>query len=83
MLDQHGQSRMGVMPVARAACPECGREIDLEQHVKKGDWITCPYCKVVDIEVISLDPPLLDWAYEGPELAGFPWPWRGGPGWRR
>ena len=59
-----------------AVCPECGRAITLVQSVQKGDWVSCPHCKAGDIEVISLDPPLLDWAYDGPEVAGCPRPWR-------
>jgi lysine biosynthesis protein LysW len=64
------------MAIARAACPECGRKINLKPDVKKGDWVACPHCKAADIEVISLDPPLLNWAYEEPEIAGYPQPWR-------
>ena len=69
------------MTMAKAACPECGRMIDLGSGVKKGDWISCPYCQAADIEVIGLNPPLLDWAYEEPTVAACPPPWR--RSWRR
>ncbi len=54
------------MSVAKATCPNCGHKIHLDRHVKRGDWIDCSHCKAADIEVISLDPPMLDWAYEEP-----------------
>jgi lysine biosynthesis protein LysW len=66
------------MSVPKVACPECGRGIDLAPPITKGDWLACPYCHAADIEVISLDPPMLNWAYEGPEIAGYPRRWRGG-----
>jgi lysine biosynthesis protein LysW len=67
----------------KAICPNCGHEINLEQNVKERDWIACPHCQAADIEVVSLDPPLLDWAYEGPEIAGYPRYWASGTEWRR
>jgi hypothetical protein len=60
----------------KAARPECERAITLVQSVQKGDWVTRPHCEAGDMEVLGLDPPLLDWAYDGPEIAGCPRPWR-------
>jgi lysine biosynthesis protein LysW len=61
---------MAEMTEVKAKCPECGKKIVLDRHVKRGDWINCPHCQAGDLEVVSLNPPLLDWAYEGPELVG-------------
>ena len=70
------------MAGAKAICPNCGHKINLEQKVKEGTWIACPHCRAADIEVVSLDPPLLDWAYEGPEIAGWTRFWQPHPRWR-
>jgi len=60
------------MAVAKALCPGCRRKIELEPQVERGEWVSCPYCWA-DLEVISLNPPVLDWAYdEEAEVAGFP-----------
>jgi lysine biosynthesis protein LysW len=60
------------MAVAKVVCPGCRRKIELEPHVERGEWVSCPHCWA-DLEVISLNPPVLDWAYdEGAEVAGFP-----------
>lgn len=59
----------------KAACPECEQKIVLNPGVNKGDWINCPHCQAADIEVIGLEPPLLDWAYEEPIV--------GSPFWKR
>lgn len=47
------------------ACPDCGQKIDLGSQPKLGQEVTCPYCEA-DLEVISLDPLELDWAYIEP-----------------
>ena len=65
------------MAESRAVCPGCKRTVDLESQIGKGDWVTCPQCEA-DLEVVCLDPPLLDWAYEGPEIAGSTWIWAAG-----
>jgi lysine biosynthesis protein LysW len=58
--------------MARAVCPVCRRKIELEPQVEKGEWVSCPHCWA-DLEVVSLNPPLLDWTYdEGAPVAGFP-----------
>lgn len=45
-----------------ALCPDCERQIDLGSHPKKGQLMTCPHCQT-ELEVISLNPLELDWAY--------------------
>jgi len=67
------------MAGSRTVCPGCKRKVDLEPQIRKGDWVTCPYCEA-DLEVMSQDPPLLDWAYEGSEIAGSTWIWAAGAG---
>jgi alpha-aminoadipate carrier protein LysW len=61
--------RKGVSSMAATAvfapCPDCGEEIELWSQVKVGEELTCPYCEA-ELEVISLDPVELDWAYVPP-----------------
>lgn len=60
------------MAVAKAVCPGCRRKIELEPKVERGEWVSCPHCWA-DLEIIGLNPPMLDWAYdEGAEVVGFP-----------
>ena len=60
------------MAVARALCPGCRRKVELELQTEEGEGVSCPHCWA-DLEVISLNSPVLDWAYEeGAEVAGFP-----------
>jgi alpha-aminoadipate carrier protein LysW len=49
-----------------AFCPDCGHGIKLDSRTKEGQQVMCPNCDA-DLEVISLDPPELDWAYFEPE----------------
>jgi lysine biosynthesis protein LysW len=70
------------MTVARAVCPGCRRKIELEPQIERGEWVTCPHCQA-DLEVSSLNPPLLDWAYDGPEIAGNTWMWSLGTKWAK
>jgi lysine biosynthesis protein LysW len=67
------------MAVAKTLCPRCRRKIELEQ-VERGEWVSCPYCWA-DLEVISLNPPVLDWAYDGPEVGSYLRIWIRPPRW--
>jgi len=49
-----------------AWCPNCGNPIALDKGVKLGAHIECPECGTL-LEVISLKPPELDYAFEGEE----------------
>ena len=44
---------------ARAICPECRAKIRLGPETEEGQSVYCPYCGT-DLEVISLDPAVLD-----------------------
>ena len=46
-----------------AICPDCGERIALKRNIRIGSEIICPHCDAV-LEVVSTDPPELDWAYE-------------------
>ena len=48
------------MPVS--TCLDCGRSIDLWLKPKEGQVVTCSMCDA-DLEVVSVDPLELDWAY--------------------
>ncbi len=48
--------------MAVATCPDCGNEINLGAKPKEGQPVTCPECGA-DLEIISLEPLELDWAY--------------------
>lgn len=45
-----------------AFCVCCDKAVILGSNVSKGQTTTCPDCSTL-LEVISLDPPELDWAY--------------------
>ena len=47
--------------VARATCPECQTRIELESGTEEGHSIYCQCCGT-DLEVICLEPAVLDWA---------------------
>jgi lysine biosynthesis protein LysW len=47
--------------VAKAFCPGCRLSMELDRHIQAGDWVNCPRCEA-DLEVISLNPLVLDWA---------------------
>jgi alpha-aminoadipate carrier protein LysW len=51
--------------MATVSCPDCGQKISLVR-AWEGQLITCSNCNA-ELEVISLDPPELDWAYVEPE----------------
>ena len=44
--------------------PECRGRIDLKSLVKEGWVLTCPHCDS-ELEVISVDPLVLDWVEGG------------------
>ncbi|MDD3827779.1 MAG: lysine biosynthesis protein LysW [Anaerolineae bacterium] len=46
-----------------AYCPDCDGKIVLPPDVKLSQKLTCPHCEA-ELEVISLDPVELDWAYD-------------------
>jgi lysine biosynthesis protein LysW len=46
-----------------ALCPECEELIELPTRAKKGLQIECPACNA-QVEVISLKPPELDYAFD-------------------
>ena len=43
------------------SCPECVAEIALEEDVEQGEIIVCPDCGV-DLEITSLEPPVVELA---------------------
>lgn len=47
-------------------CPDCDEEITFNPHPRLGHKLTCPHCDV-ELEVISVDPLELDWAYDWSE----------------
>jgi alpha-aminoadipate carrier protein LysW len=49
-----------------ATCPECAAEISLARGTLAGEIVQCPDCGA-ELEVISLDPPVLDLAPEEEE----------------
>jgi uncharacterized paraquat-inducible protein A len=55
----HKRARMAV-----ASCPDCEWEVYLGAQPKEGQRVTCPSCKAA-LEVVDLDPPELDWAFDG------------------
>lgn len=47
----------------RVHCPDCDGRIMLSSQVYVGLTLVCPYCDA-ELEVISTDPPEVDWAYD-------------------
>ncbi len=47
-----------------APCPDCEWEIYLGAQPREGQKVTCPDCGA-ELQVIDLDPPELDWAFDG------------------
>jgi alpha-aminoadipate carrier protein LysW len=45
---------------AGASCPDCERTIHLAPHSKMGQRVICRRCGA-DLELVSLEPPELDW----------------------
>lgn len=69
------------MSELKATCPGCNGEVVVKSQIQVGDWITCSHCEA-DLKVVNLSPVMLDWAYEGPEIAGAPRYWSSGRHWR-
>ena len=44
-------------------CPDCDGKIVLNPRVQLGQKLVCPHCDA-ELEVISVDPVELDWAYD-------------------
>lgn len=51
--------------MSMANCPDCGKTIDPGSGLALGKEIMCSHCGV-ELEVVSLDPLELDWAYTPP-----------------
>ena len=49
--------------VATARCPGCGRRVNLGPRPVAGHRFGCPHCGDY-LEVINLEPPELDWAFD-------------------
>lgn len=56
----------GTKVMALAFCPDCDGEIRFNPHANFGQMLSCPHCEV-DLEVISVDPPVLDLVFVGDE----------------
>jgi lysine biosynthesis protein LysW len=53
---------MKSMAKARATCPNCGEKTSVGERPKNGQILVCKYCGI-DLEVVNLDPLILDWPY--------------------
>ncbi len=53
---------------ATAVCPSCGADVELGRKPQIGDLVVCPECEA-ELEVISVNPLELDWAYDEPDEA--------------
>jgi alpha-aminoadipate carrier protein LysW len=50
--------------MASTFCPDCDEKITLNSKpIVVGEKLTCPHCDA-DLEVISVEPLELDWAYD-------------------
>jgi alpha-aminoadipate carrier protein LysW len=49
-----------------AECPECGAEVLLPADVMEGEIVQCPECGA-ELEVVNVDPPMLELAPEEEE----------------
>ena len=47
----------------RAKCPNCGEKTSLGESPRIGRFVSCRHCGV-ELEIISLDPIVLDWPYD-------------------
>jgi lysine biosynthesis protein LysW len=52
--------------MAVAFCPECSEGVKLGDRPQEGQRVTCAVCGA-DLEVISVTPLELDWAYDEPD----------------
>ena len=46
-------------------CPACGSSMRFKKQLHVGDFVVCNECDT-ELEVLSLQPLKLDWAYEEP-----------------
>lgn len=44
-------------------CPECGAEFDIPGDTMTGEIVVCPECGI-ELEVVNLDPPMVEVAPE-------------------
>lgn len=51
--------------MATALCPECDQMVKVGAELAEGQRVTCSHCGT-ELEVISVDPLELDWAYVEP-----------------
>ena len=58
--------------MAIAKCPDCGDSIELGARPKIHRLLSCPHCDA-DLEVVSLDPPQVDWAYASSDESDDEW----------
>lgn len=56
---------MGEGDLTDLLCIHCGGEIALTSAAQAGLRVTCPACQA-QLELINLNPPELDWAYDEP-----------------
>ncbi len=68
--------------MARGICPGCRRSMEVDRHVEAGDWVNCPGCEA-DLEVISLNPLVLDWVDAEDQNAGIAWSSRANNKWAK
>ena len=47
----------------KALCPSCWRRVNLGPRTEPGQMLSCPHC-AADLEVIKVNPPVLDWALQ-------------------
>ncbi len=64
----------GGIKVAISFCLDCHREINLGPHPAEGQKLKCPHCGT-ELEVLSIKPLELDWAYLEPAAADEDWYW--------
>ncbi|MGA9533174.1 MAG: hypothetical protein WBR18_10705 [Anaerolineales bacterium] len=53
--------------MAEGYCPDCDATVDVGGNPKKGQTLTCGSCGA-DLQVKSISPVELDWAYEDDEV---------------
>lgn len=64
---QQGRTRMAI-----AFCLDCGHPVSLEPQPVEGQRMTCSNCGA-QLELLSLDPLELDWAYLAPIVDDEDW----------
>ena len=53
---------MKSMAKVKATCPKCGEKTSIGEHPKNGQILVCTFCGV-ELEIVNLDPLMLDWPY--------------------